>query len=229
MSCSEASTRSSLVPGTCCAALPRRAREYALPQELRTRLGIRRYGFHGISHAQVAAQVATAMSRKPQDLGAEIAESSITEDDDALIPPDLELRGDLKRRRHRFREDRSVVVDRVWHGVQVALGDGDEICKRTITTDDPDHGAMRTVPRMTSDGASVARPATAIDLTDHAATLERTPKCGADEFMSEHAAKAVISREDLKIRLADAGPLHADHYLSRSEAWLRTVGLEPDD
>jgi len=50
------------------ATLPPRAREYALPEEIRARLGIRRYGFHGISHAQVASQVAAAMHRKPQDL-----------------------------------------------------------------------------------------------------------------------------------------------------------------
>jgi acetate kinase len=37
----------------------RRARaKYALPEEIRSRFGIRRYGFHGISHAQVALQVA---------------------------------------------------------------------------------------------------------------------------------------------------------------------------
>jgi acetate kinase len=50
------------------ATLPARAREYALPEELRSRLGIRRYGFHGISHSHVATQVASAMGRKPQDL-----------------------------------------------------------------------------------------------------------------------------------------------------------------
>ena len=40
-------------------ALRRRAREYALPRDLGRRLGLRRYGFHGTSHAfvaQVAAQ-----------------------------------------------------------------------------------------------------------------------------------------------------------------------------
>jgi acetate kinase len=40
------------------AALPRHAREYALPQDLRQRFGIRRYGFHGISHAHVMESVA---------------------------------------------------------------------------------------------------------------------------------------------------------------------------
>ncbi|HET9448108.1 MAG TPA: acetate/propionate family kinase, partial [Steroidobacteraceae bacterium] len=40
------------------ATLPPRAREYALPGELRGRLGIRRYGFHGISHAHVMHAVA---------------------------------------------------------------------------------------------------------------------------------------------------------------------------
>lgn len=38
--------------------LPRRAREYALPRELRQRLRLRRYGFHGASHAFVAAEAA---------------------------------------------------------------------------------------------------------------------------------------------------------------------------
>lgn len=40
------------------ATLPRHAREYALPRELCERLGIRRYGFHGISHAHVMDSVA---------------------------------------------------------------------------------------------------------------------------------------------------------------------------
>jgi acetate kinase len=40
------------------ATLPRRAREYALPCELATRLGLRRYGFHGTSHAYVAEAAA---------------------------------------------------------------------------------------------------------------------------------------------------------------------------
>jgi acetate kinase len=40
------------------ATLPRRAREYALPRELAKRLGLRRYGFHGTSHAYVAAAAA---------------------------------------------------------------------------------------------------------------------------------------------------------------------------
>jgi acetate kinase len=48
--------------------LPRRAREYALPDDIRAKFGIRRYGFHGISHAHVMAQVAAALGRKPQEL-----------------------------------------------------------------------------------------------------------------------------------------------------------------
>lgn len=40
------------------ATLPRRAREYALPRALAERLGIRRYGFHGTSHAFVARTAA---------------------------------------------------------------------------------------------------------------------------------------------------------------------------
>jgi acetate kinase len=44
------------------ATLPLHAREYALPQDLRQRFGIRRYGFHGISHAHVMQSVATHLS-----------------------------------------------------------------------------------------------------------------------------------------------------------------------
>jgi acetate kinase len=40
------------------ATLPLHAREYALPQDLRQRFGIRRYGFHGINHAHVMQSVA---------------------------------------------------------------------------------------------------------------------------------------------------------------------------
>ena len=43
------------------ATLPEQAREYALPGELCRRFGIRRYGFHGISHAHVANAVATEL------------------------------------------------------------------------------------------------------------------------------------------------------------------------
>jgi acetate kinase len=50
------------------ATLPTRAREYALPDEIRTRFGIRRFGFHGISHAHVAARVAAHLGKAPQEL-----------------------------------------------------------------------------------------------------------------------------------------------------------------
>jgi acetate kinase len=43
------------------ATLPDQAREYALPGDLRQRFGIRRYGFHGISHAHVMNAVAAEM------------------------------------------------------------------------------------------------------------------------------------------------------------------------
>jgi acetate kinase len=40
------------------ATLPAHARDYALPRDLRERFGIRRYGFHGVSHAHVMHAVA---------------------------------------------------------------------------------------------------------------------------------------------------------------------------
>lgn len=50
------------------ARLPARSREYALPRELAERYGIRRYGFHGTSHAHVAASVAAYLGSEPQQL-----------------------------------------------------------------------------------------------------------------------------------------------------------------
>ena len=52
------------------ATLPARAREYALPAELRTRFNIRRHGFHGISHGDVARRAATQLHKIPQELRA---------------------------------------------------------------------------------------------------------------------------------------------------------------
>lgn len=48
--------------------LPARAREYALPRELVRDHGIRRYGFHGTSHAHVATSVATHLRTEPHNL-----------------------------------------------------------------------------------------------------------------------------------------------------------------
>ena len=50
------------------ATLPPRAREYALPRGVRDRFGIRRYGFHGISHAYVMRAAAQFLRRPPQEL-----------------------------------------------------------------------------------------------------------------------------------------------------------------
>jgi len=50
------------------ATLPRRAREYALPRALTARHGLRRYGFHGTSHAFVARQAALHLRRPLRDL-----------------------------------------------------------------------------------------------------------------------------------------------------------------
>jgi acetate kinase len=50
------------------ATLPRRAREYALPADIRTRFGIRRFGFHGISHGDVATRSAAHAGKDIREL-----------------------------------------------------------------------------------------------------------------------------------------------------------------
>lgn len=48
--------------------LPPRAREYALPVEVAEKFGVRRFGFHGASHAHVMRASSTHMRVQPQDL-----------------------------------------------------------------------------------------------------------------------------------------------------------------
>jgi acetate kinase len=48
--------------------LPPRAWRYALPRDLAARLRIRRYGFHGTSHAHVARKAAELLGRPPEQV-----------------------------------------------------------------------------------------------------------------------------------------------------------------
>jgi acetate kinase len=48
--------------------MPPRAYRYALPPDLADRLGIRRYGFHGTSHAYVSRAAAAHLGRPPAEL-----------------------------------------------------------------------------------------------------------------------------------------------------------------
>ncbi len=48
--------------------MPAEAREYALPSDVRRRLGIKRYGFHGISHAYVSEEAARMLGRGLDEL-----------------------------------------------------------------------------------------------------------------------------------------------------------------
>jgi len=62
------------VPAVACfdtafhASLPPAARTYALPAEWNRRFGLRRFGFHGLSHAWVVRRAAELLARPPQDL-----------------------------------------------------------------------------------------------------------------------------------------------------------------
>ena len=62
------------VPAVACfdtafhATLPQAASEYALPLEWRERWGLRRYGFHGLSHAYIARRVPELLGAAPAGL-----------------------------------------------------------------------------------------------------------------------------------------------------------------
>ena len=61
-------------PGVACldtafhSRMPASASTYAVPDEWRTRHGIRRYGFHGFSHAYASRRAAEMLGRSPHDL-----------------------------------------------------------------------------------------------------------------------------------------------------------------
>jgi len=63
-------------PGVACldtafhSRMPAAATTYAIPDEWRIRHGIRRYGFHGFSHAYVARRAAEMLRRSPHELRA---------------------------------------------------------------------------------------------------------------------------------------------------------------
>src|SRR5881628_1354512 len=48
--------------------MPAAASTYAIPDEWRLRYGIRRYGFHGFSHAYAARRAAQMLGRSPHEL-----------------------------------------------------------------------------------------------------------------------------------------------------------------
>ncbi|MFW3170981.1 acetate/propionate family kinase [Geodermatophilus sp. CPCC 206100] len=62
------------VPAVACfdtafhATLPPAARTYAVPREWNARWGLRRYGFHGLSHAHAVRRGAELLGRPPEDL-----------------------------------------------------------------------------------------------------------------------------------------------------------------
>ena len=62
------------VPGVACfdtafhAGLPDAAARYALPDRWTTRFGLRRYGFHGLSHAYATRRAGAMLRRDPADL-----------------------------------------------------------------------------------------------------------------------------------------------------------------
>jgi acetate kinase len=63
------------LPGVACfdtafhAGMPDAAARYALPGGWTTRFGLRRYGFHGLSHAYAARRAAQLLGREPGELG----------------------------------------------------------------------------------------------------------------------------------------------------------------
>ncbi|HUB39533.1 MAG TPA: acetate/propionate family kinase [Streptosporangiaceae bacterium] len=62
------------VPGVACfdtafhAGMPDAAARYALPASWTTRFGLRRFGFHGLSHSHAARRAAQLLGREPGDL-----------------------------------------------------------------------------------------------------------------------------------------------------------------
>ena len=163
-----------------------------------------------------------------EHLRAQVAQPSVTKHDDALVPPDFELRGDLKRGGDRFGEDSRLVVHRIRYGVQVAFGHRDEIRKCTIAADDTGDGTIRAVTGMTVTDARVAAPAAAVDFPHHATAGEGSADRDADVLVPEDPAEAVIPLYDLQVGLADAGAHDTDEHLTWPWPRIRSIGFDCD-
>lgn len=163
-----------------------------------------------------------------EHLRAQVAQPSVTKHDDALVPPDFELRGDLKRGGDRFGEDSRLVVHRIRYGVQVAFGHRDEIRKCTIAADDTGDGTIRAVTGMTVTDARVAAPAAAVDFPHHATAGEGSADRDADVLVPEDPAEAVIPLYDLQVGLADAGAHDTDEHLTWPRPRIRSIGFDCD-
>src|SRR5687767_123409 len=155
-----------------------------------------------------------------EHLSAQVAKPAVAQDDDAVVRADHDLRGNLKRRRHRLSEHCDFIGQRVGHGVQVALWHSDQIGKRAVVIQYADDRTVRAV-RIQALAARLTRPAGAVDLADDAPARERPGFGDADELVAEHAAKAHIAFYELEIGFTDARTTDAHQHfpLARIGGW----------
>jgi hypothetical protein len=161
------------------------------------------------------------VSRLPgEDLRTQVAEATVTEHDDAVRTADRDLTGDLKRCGDWLGEDGNVVWQRVGHGVQVALRHGNLVREGAVMIQNADDRAIRAVG-VQALAAGLARPAGAVDLTDHAPANERTGLRDTDELVAEHASESHVALNELEIGLADARAAHTNEHfpLTRVGGW----------
>src|SRR5512138_2053391 len=118
--------------------------------------------------------------------------------------------------------------------MQVTLRHRDEVRERAVVVQDSKDRAVRAVRRRPG-LARRAGPTAAVDLADHASTLQRSRFGDADELVPEHAAEAHVAANELQVRFADAGSQHADENLAvsriggREVRALRQLAVTDDD
>src|SRR6185503_7661008 len=95
---------------------------------------------------------------------------------------------------------------------EVSRGKSQQVGVRAVATDDAEHGAPLTMPRVAA-LAALARAAPGVDLADHARAARQISAAGilhdAHELVADRAAKARVAARDLEIGVADPRGAHA--------------------
>lgn len=81
----------------------------------------------------------------PQNLGAEIAETTVSENRDDFAASQRNLLSDTTGGGDRFHKNSFCIADVIGDGVQISLGHDHRIRERPVMRDDADHCAIRTV------------------------------------------------------------------------------------
>jgi hypothetical protein len=164
-----------------------------------------------------------------QHLSDQLAQLSVSQDDDALGGPDVQLVRHRERGGQRLNERRLIVAHALWHRMLVRSGQCHIVGKDAIVPPYTQRSARWAVAGPTC-ATGLAITTGDVDLTNNALSdPDRAGWAGfhdAYEFVAQHPVVIRVSLDKLQVSVADPGPEHAYQCLAFSQVWYRVVGLE---